>query len=164
MLNILFKRVFSFEPNTFSFQSWTCKRILKHVSKFIVCNTNTKTKIHILRRNEPKYFLGGRKFAINFDCKQNVYLYNQNFAEIPANRFHQIISMYWRDAFFCVNLVADSIKSDTADITLKVWMVCFISYENLTMDHIVYYVENRFKTGPADVSDSASLRRDSRKR
>lgn len=71
--------------------------------------------------------LGGQKFAINFDCKQNVYLYNQNHAEIPANRFEQIVNMYWRDAAFCINIVVESIKSNTLDITPK---VCVFLYEH----------------------------------
>lgn len=64
--------------------------------------------------------LGGQKFAINFDCKQNVYLYNQNHAEITENRFEQIVKMYWRDASFCINIAVESVKSNTVDITPKV--------------------------------------------
>lgn len=73
--------------------------------------------------------LGGQKFAINYDCKQKVYLYNQNYAEIPVNRFEQIVKMYWRDAFFCVNIAVEPIKSNTADVTPKVWIVCFSLYQ-----------------------------------
>lgn len=89
--------------------------------KLSIHSDASKTSLYMECICDLIYILsGGQRFSINLKDKQKVYLYNQNYAEIAGNRFHQIVSLYWRDASFCVNLVTEPIKTQTADITPKV--------------------------------------------
>lgn len=64
-------------------------------------------------------------------------MYNQNQAEIPENRFEQIVNMYWRDASFCVNLVIEADSAQSLNISPKVSFIIYTDSEKQNLSDIL---------------------------